>query len=883
MKSAALLVLLLGVTHALSVAAAAPRDPTTALRDVAVRIRQASDATARGRAASARDVAGLEHALRSLDALAGSSPDAAFATKRRAVELSLDKLKFDLSHAPATASVTAQDARARIDREIIGARHGDACTAALGISPELPVEVTLAAAAQPGSESWFRLEPSLTATYIFRTRSSGADPALEIFHDCGGTALSRNDDAIGLDAQASAGATAHQPLLVHVTNSGAGGAVLLDVAAADATIAGKVTDSASGQGLMFPQIVLFASNGNYVYSNANVDANGNYSVAVAAGSYYVRATAALHVDGLYPHAQCGLTNYYFSIDHCATQNAVLVVASSGATTAGTDIQLDLGRRIAGTVRDPSGQPLPNATISLNNVGGNGGTSTTADQFGRYQLSTLPSDTYHALASANGYGSQLYDHVACGGPLLTDCDLNQGTPLTISSQDLLGIDFNLPRLATIHGTVHNLPATANATITVVSLGGSYVAQGYTDQQGNYSVGPLTVGQFYVFASSQGYFSQIFPGIDCGQDCVASLDSATRIAITQQGQSPAADFTLSPLPVQHGHVQDAATGLPLGNVNVYASILPPASFYAQSYTTTNANGDFSLTGTPAGSYYIWAQSSDHIDQVYPGIPCEQTFNYYYTSPTACDVTGAVLMTIAPQIASLPDMNFALPPSSSIAGHVAVRGAGGPTVAATNVSVFAYDVSGVQVASANVDALGNYRLNDLDAGTYFVTASGYNSVFELWQNIDCPGSCAPTQGTPLPVAANTSVGGIDFSLVRRDAIVGQVTDALNVPLPNVLVDLFDAITLGYVATGATDSQGYYLASGSTGHAYFVATEAGGSYINQVYAGVSCPLGPAYLQLCPFTNATPISLTNASSQPHVVNFALSMPPDEIFAGNFE
>jgi hypothetical protein len=49
-----------------------------------------------------------------------------------------------------------------------------------------------------------------------------------------------------------------------------------------------------------------------------------------------------------------------------------------------------------------------------------------------------------------------------------------------------------------------------------------------------------------------------------------------------------------------------------------------------------------------------------------------------------------------------------------------------------------------------------------------------------------------------------------------------------------------------------------------------------------VSCPLGPAYFGLCPFTNASAVGLSYGSSQPHVVNFVLQS-NDPIFHDGFE
>jgi hypothetical protein len=283
-------------------------------------------------------------------------------------------------------------------------------------------------------------------------------------------------------------------------------------------------------------------------------------------------------------------------------------------------------------------------------------------------------------------------------------------------------------------------------------------------------------------------------------------------------------------------------------------------------------------------VWAQSPDHIDQVYPNIPCEAPGYYYSSQSGLCDVSAAVLMTVTSATTTLPAMDFSLQPSSTITGTVQLRGV---SSGATGTEVGLYSASGVLKELVNADVNGNYVISDLQPATYYAQASsnysGANYVPQIWQNLDCPNNCVATQGTAIAVPANGTVGNIDFSLLRRDAIIGHVTDSQNQPINGVLIDLFDATTLAYLSTAATDGQGNYMVIGNLGSSYFVATEAPGSYINQIYSGVSCPVGPAYQGQCAFANATSVPLPYGATQPNVVDFVLALPPDEIFKGNFE
>jgi hypothetical protein len=88
--------------------------------------------------------------------------------------------------------------------------------------------------------------------------------------------------------------------------------------------------------------------------------------------------------------------------------------------------------------------------------------------------------------------------------------------------------------------------------------------------------------------------------------------------------------------------------------------------------------------------------------------------------------------------------------------------------------------------------------------------------------------------------------------------------------------------VTSGVADAQGYYSAPGNIANSYFAATEAGPGYVDQVYAGIACPLGPAYYGLCSLTNATPLVLSGGNTQPQIANFILQS-NDPIFSNGFE
>jgi hypothetical protein len=860
--------------------------PTQRLQELGVQIKLASNNTDIGRPPTMTDVANFEQTLSALGEAAPAVPGSPFQRKLQAVSLLFAKLKYQTTH-PQPAPARTGMSRAQVDIEVVSGKHGGTCESALGISESLPVKTKLAQTGNAGSQAWFHFEVPATGHFRFKTDSMGADPAIEVSHggcSAGMVAMAANDDNLGLDAAVSVAATQHAALIVHLINLGEAGAVELGVQSVNGTISGKITDAATALPLNGAQVEVYNIYGGYMGAD-NADQGGNYSLSVSPGTYYVRAAQNLYVAELYPNAECSYNSYYYNLSSCPIAQAQTISVDDAATVSNINLALSTGRRISGVVHDSQNQTVSSASIYLYDGTGVQLGGTSADNFGRYSFTTVPSGTYKLAAQANGYGSQMWNAVACGGPLQTQCDLSQASSLNVSAQDVGGVGFNLPLLATIQGNLSGpglLPLSYNNNVYVLDTLGNLAAQTYADSSGHYRAGPLPLGNYYAYAIVAGYFPQIFDAIDCPLDCYSSISAATAIAITQVGQVGVADFQLTPLPAVHGHVQDAVSGLPLANVTIATSVNPPAAFNTVSSATTNSNGDYTLNNTPAGKYYLWAQSNDHIDQVYPGIACEGLPNYYQQY-APCDVTGATLLTISPG-QTPPNFDFVLQASSGISGNAKIRAGPGSDLPAS-VQINVYNGAGIVVGTANTDSLGNYLVTDLPAGTYFVSAGAYyynQYVTQVWQQIDCPNNCAATAGTAVVVGQNTVVPGIDFDLARRDAIVGRVTNNLAAPVGGVLIDLFDAVSHNYVATAATDAQGFYAASGNIGYAYYVATEVGSGYVDQVYSGIVCPLGPAYFGLCPFTSATAVGLPYGNSQPHIVNFVLQS-NDPIFRSDFE
>jgi hypothetical protein len=199
------------------------------------------------------------------------------------------------------------------------------------------------------------------------------------------------------------------------------------VLAASGSITGFVRDAA-GHGVW----------GGYVYGFDGgfswVQSDGYYRLTgLAPGGQYVATSAGDLVGEVYDNVPC------FGCDPAASgATAVNVVA--GAVTSGIDFTLDAGASIGGTVTY-AGQPLGGATLRFLRSGGRYQyTMGSTRNDGTYQWPGFPPGTYYAIATKDGFDSQLYDGLACPGA----CDLTTGTPITVSGvAPVTGINFSLP--------------------------------------------------------------------------------------------------------------------------------------------------------------------------------------------------------------------------------------------------------------------------------------------------------------------------------------------------------------------------------------------------------------------------------------------------------
>jgi len=190
-------------------------------------------------------------------------------------------------------------------------------------------------------------------------------------------------------------------------------------------------------------------------------------------------------------------------------------------SSGINFVLPPGQPISGTVTNAAGgAPLSGVFINLANASGTfvGGAST--DAAGHFTTGAVPAGTYYVSTFANGFVSQLYDHLSCA-----TCPATNGTPVLVSNQPVTNINFQLLANGTgsLTGTVtdgFNNTLPTGVPMQLVNGSGQVIASTNTSN-GVYTFSNVPTSSYYVRtnapASGIPYINQLYNGVNCLNAC------------------------------------------------------------------------------------------------------------------------------------------------------------------------------------------------------------------------------------------------------------------------------------------------------------------------------------------------------------------------------
>ncbi len=361
-------------------------------------------------------------------------------------------------------------------------------------------------------------------------------------------------------------------------------------------------------------------------------------------------------------------------------------------------------------------------------------------------------------------------------------LNYGM-IAVILLSLLGIGLILPTSTTHAQAITNAPD-APGTITGAVMAadgvtpvpdalvyvndaatGAFVAFGYGDANGVFTVALLPPGSYVLQATGDGVAPEFFGG-------AAAADSAQPVIVTAGATVVAVDFALdTPGHLTGTVIAQNSARTPLADVEVRLYDAQGAFVEA---TTTRADGGYQFADLAPGTYRVAATQLDYIDSVAP------------------------LVTVVSAAVARVDVALASP--GAISG--VITGADGVTPL-DSAAVYVYDyTSRQQVGMALTAPDGWYSVGSLSPGEYLVQAVKAGRVGTY-----TAGSTTPENAPPILVESGDSTDAVNFALAPAGFVTGSVLEQDGItPIANATVYAYTYGTQAAVAWTEADANGLF-----------------------------------------------------------------------------
>jgi hypothetical protein len=610
------------------------------------------------------------------------------------------------------------------------------------------------------------------------------------------------------------------------------------VHAGTGTISGTVSHAT---GPLYSWLILRDPAGMQLARVSNSSLTGAYSfTGLAAGAYYVQTDNTMgYVDEAWNDKQCPVGGY---ARDCGGE--AITLAEGGAAT-GIDFTLVRGGGVGGTVTaSATGSPINGVYMIVYDAQGRYASQARTSSSGGYTTyHGLPSGTYFVLtqdAYAQGYVDEVYDGLTC----VPYCAVTSATPVVVTSPSTTpAIDFSLDVGGSIAGRITDeatgLPV-SGATAYVYSSTGAAIRPVTSAADGTYSLGGLPTGTYHAWGGASGYLTEIYSQLPCARFC--EVLTGDPIPVTQGVPTGGIDFSLSKSGTISGVVTRADDAAAVPGVEVVVQAENRESYSA----TTDSAGGYSVTSLRPGRYVVVARPSwsslNLVDEVHDGVPCVSCDPYALGSQVTVTSGGAVT-----------GVDFSLTPGGTISGTVTNAATGTPV--SGSAAAFK-DESMREVADADVDASGHYRLTGIPAGRYFVAAASFSGeVAEVYDDLPVTLAEDFTRGTPVVVGEAATVLDVDFALSPGGRVSGTVARASD-GQPASGADVFLHDESGTLVSEATaDAAGAYTTTlGVPTGTYFAFAEGTSGLSGQLYKGIDCLDTTAQ---CAVTGGEPLQVT--------------------------
>ena len=557
---------------------------------------------------------------------------------------------------------------------------------------------------------------------------------------------------------------------------------------ASAAIAGTVQMEGSDSFIANAHITAQRIGDIHWFRSTRSDSAGNYLLgSLIPGHYVVRAEKKGFIAEFYREARTFL-------------EATPVEVAEEDTVAGIDFSLSPGGKISGVITAAADStPVGHAHVfAFLAVAPRIKFHAFTDENGAYVLEGLPAGSYIVAAKKEGYQLTYYENAlrpedatlvnVAEGETTEDINIALGIKSAIAGQVVSDVDGSPIAGARVSARPLNHPVWPHGMSTRTDENGNYVLQ-------------VPPGYYIVRAEADSFNGEYY-------DNVYDPKLATPVHVEKDAHTEGINFSLAPYSSISGTVVAEADGSPIAGAVVWAFAEIPGGLPVK--TRTDDQGNYVLAGLRPGIYFVKAMAPGYYPEFW-----EEARRLGDADPIAVGYNEQI-----------SGINFTLAMAASISGTVVSEEDGSPIVRAV---VIAKMQNSAFERKAFTDESGNYTIDGLPPGTYFVMSVAPGFHREFYDNAD-----NREDATPVELAMSEQKTGIDFSLKpaadRQGSISGVViSEADSLPIPGAFVVAFSK-SGGLPSFGVTGPDGQYKLTGLATGKYYVVSWAEG-YIGEFY----------------------------------------------------
>ena len=419
---------------------------------------------------------------------------------------------------------------------------------------------------------------------------------------------------------------------------------------------------------------------------------------------------------------------------------------------------------------------PEQTVQLLDKDGQVIATTTTDANGNYSFDNLPDGTYSVKVVKDG---ALTDLEQTEDPDGTKDSASEPIVLNEDNPTKKNVNFGYVPDYFIKGTIYRDGNRSGAldtdeklyegvTVNLVDADGTVVATTTTDADGSYSFDKLPAGTYSVTVVQDGPIA----GLEQTGDPDATKDNASE-PITLNNDNPSttdvnfgyiADNSLSGTVYRDDSRNGDQDGTEPGYSGVTVQLLD-ASGNVVATTTTDANGTYSFSKLPDGTYSVKVVKDGELADT------EQT-----EDPDANKDNASEPVTLGEDNPSKDNIDFGYVPDYSIHGLVYRDGDRNETHGATekgyaNQTVKLRDKDGKVVATTTTDENGAYSFEKLPAGNYTVKVVKDGALTDLDQTEDPDSTKDSTSGVISLGNDHRTETDVNFGYIANNSINGTI----------------------------------------------------------------------------------------------------------------